>query len=77
MAAASKGGDALAQMLSAGQSADDAIETAVERPEVDSAAAQESFERSKAIVMEKGQHKDWQQRELALTAMHDCFEAAP
>lgn len=27
--------------------------------------------------MQKGQHKDWQEREIALTAMHESFEAAP
>ena len=48
-----------------------------EHVEVDTAEIQEDFDKKKAIVLEKGQHKDWQQRELALTAMHECFESIP
>lgn len=44
---------------------------------VDMQAATDSFERNKAIVIEKGHHKDWQQREIALNAMHECFETVP
>lgn len=47
------------------------------RNEVDMAAATDNFLKSKAIILDKGQHKDWQQRELALNAMHECFEAVP
>ena len=52
-------------------------ESAFERVEVDTAAAQETFNRNKAIILEKGQHKEWQQREIALNAMHECFETIP
>ena len=80
MSAASKGGDALAQMLAAGQSinvvniGDMDFEN---NAEVDLTAATESFNKNKAIVIEKGQHKDWQQREIALNAMNEMFEIAP
>lgn len=80
MTQASKGGEALAAMLAAGQSlnvVNIGEGTFNERVEIDMTAAQEHFDRNKAIVMEKGQHKDWQQRELALNAMHECFETTP
>ena len=66
-------------MLAAGQ--DSSItnlgEQQIERNEIDLTEAQEKFDKSKAIVIEKGQHKDWTQRELALTAMYECFENIP
>ena len=80
MSAASKGGDALAQMLAAGSQINivNIGEAGFEaKTEVDMTIATEAFEKKKAIVLEKGQHKDWQQRELALTAMHECFETVP
>ena len=40
-------------------------------------AAKADFDKNKLIVIDKGQHKDWQMRELALTAMHECFEGTP
>ena len=33
------------------------------------AVSQENFERLKAIIMEKGTHKDWTQREIALNSL--------
>ena len=63
MSQASKGGDALAQMLAAGQSinvvniGEGGLDS---RNELDLAAATADFDRSKAIVVEKGQHKEWQ-----------------
>ena len=44
---------------------------------MDLAAAHENFEKQKAVVLDKGMHKDWQQRELALNAMHECFDLIP
>lgn len=40
------------------------------------AANKENFEKLKAIVMEKGTHKDWTQREIALNSLQECFEMA-
>ena len=80
MSMASKGGDSLAQMLAAGQSINvvNIGEGGFEQPAaVDLTAAKETFEKNKAIITEKGQHKDWHERELALNAMHDCFEVVP
>ena len=34
----------------------------------------ENFERLKKIIQEKGVHKDWTQREIALTSLQECFE---
>jgi len=48
-----------------------------EKVEVDMTMAQENFDKNRAIIVEKGQHKDWQQRELALNAMFECFETTP
>ena len=39
--------------------------------------ATETFAKNKAIIIDKGQHKDWQLREIALSAMQESFEAAP
>ena len=36
----------------------------------------ENFERLKAIITEKGVHKDWTQREIALNSLQECFEMA-
>ena len=76
MSAASKGGEALAAMLAAGKSinvvnigGDD-----MNKPEEFTEMHVELFNKNKAIVQEKGQHKDWHERELALNAMHECFE---
>ena len=80
MTQASKGGEALAAMLAAGSSINvvNIGEAGFnDHVEVDLTMAQENFDRNKAIVMEKSQHKDWQQRELALNAMHECFETTP
>jgi len=77
--AASKGGDALAQILAAGQSINvvNIGEGFESRNESDLKAAAESFAKHKVVVVEKGHHKEWQEREVALNAMHECFEAAP
>lgn len=67
-------------MLAAGQSINlDSIGEAgfESRNEVDLSAAIACFEKNKSIVMDKGQHKDWQQRELALNALHECIEVVP
>ena len=62
MSMASKGGDSLAQMLAAGQQinvvniGEGGFEKAAE---ADLTAATENFDRNKAIILEKGQHKDW------------------
>jgi len=79
MSMASKGGDALQAMLAAGQSINvvNIGEGFDMRNDIDMAAAQETFDKNKDIVLKKGQHKDWQERELALNAMHECFEVAP
>ena len=76
MSAASKGGEALAAMLAAGKSinvvnigGDD-----MNKPEEFTEMHVELFNKNKTIVQEKGQHKDWHERELALNAMHECFE---
>lgn len=34
----------------------------------------ETFEKNKRIIEEKGTHKDWQQKELALQAMQEIYE---
>lgn len=39
--------------------------------------ATETFAKNKAIIIDKGQHKDWQLREIALSAMQESFEAVP
>ena len=36
----------------------------------------EIFQRNMVIVVDKANHKDWTQKELALTAMQECFENA-
>ena len=57
MTAASKGGEALAAMLAAGQSINvvNIGDTGFERNnDIDMTAAKESFDRNKAIVKEKG-----------------------
>ena len=79
MTHASKGGDALAQMLAAGSelSIVNIGDGGFERAEVDISEAIALFNKNKAIVMDKGQSKDWTQREVALTAMHEGFEATP
>ena len=40
------------------------------------AIKKEVFEKNKLIVMEKGRHKDWMFKEIALNAMLECFENA-
>ena len=56
MTAASKGGEALAAMLAAGQSINvvNIGDTGFERVEIDLTAAKADFEKNKAIVMDKG-----------------------
>ena len=34
----------------------------------------EAFQKYKETIMEKGNSKDWTQREVALQSMQDCFE---
>lgn len=72
--------DALARLLNGNSSDDnefDALNTVIVESQVDLVEAHETFEKRKAIVLDKGHHKDWQQRELALTAMQECFENVP
>ena len=58
---ASKGGDALAQMLAAGTelSTVKLSEEGFTRVEQDIEMAKETFGKNKAIILDKGQHKDW------------------
>jgi hypothetical protein len=49
-------------------------EETVEMKEAATGTNKENFERLKTIITEKGVHKDWTQREIALTSMQECFE---
>lgn len=62
MSAASKGGEALAQMLAAGKelSIVNIGEGGFESQEQDITVVREMFAKNKEIVIQKGQHKDWQ-----------------
>jgi hypothetical protein len=42
--------------------------------EAQTASNKENFLRLKTIITEKGIHKDWTQREIALTSLQECFE---
>lgn len=65
-------------MLAAGQSINVVnIGEVAEASEEFTVIHQEAFDKNKMLVMEKGQHKDWTQREIALTAMQECFENVP
>ena len=33
----------------------------------------QALEKYRALINEKGSHKDWMQREIALNAMQECF----